>query len=75
MIKFYSIKNQTHFLLMRKLKIETYEAIKILDENVEREWNEMRKFENKIIFLIIIIFRNVFIITLSFFNQTQQTKH
>jgi hypothetical protein len=33
---------------------------------------ELRKFENKIIFLIIKIFRNLFIITLSFLDQTHR---
>ena len=33
------------------------------------------KFENKIIFLIIIIFQNLFIITLSFLNQTHRVKY
>jgi hypothetical protein len=33
------------------------------------------KFENKIIFLIIIIFRNLSIITLSFLNQTHRVKY
>ena len=42
-----SIKNQTHVLMMRKLKIETFEAIKILDENVEKEWRKLQQIANE----------------------------
>lgn len=33
--------------MMRKLKIETFEAIKILDENVEKEWRKLQQIANE----------------------------
>ncbi len=42
-----SIKNKTQVLMMRKLKIETFAAIRILDENVEKEWRKLQKIANE----------------------------
>ena len=63
-----SVSGTSHDQNPKDLVLFTY---KILKEFLIDLW----KFENKIIFLIIIIFRVLFIITLPFLNQTQQMKH